>query len=231
MGDIDRIDSPIYVTLFPCDKCMKVLIEKGVKEIYYLEDHLDRNWSKRSHELAKKAGIKAINLLELNKDKEEQDVIDYSSFKYIYPPNAREQEQLNIMMDREYHDEDPLDIKIVNQEILFETKYWYISKNKFPYKGVTHQFLICSMNPIYSINDMPEEMWTELGKICLKLTNEYNIPGGALCFRIGDCSFSGASLKRLHAHLIQPEEGFKTKFTIGGNKELNKTLKLKKKDD
>lgn len=231
MGDIEKIDSPIYVTLFPCDKCMKVLIEKGIKKIYYLEDHLDRNWSKRSHELAKKAGIETINLLELNKEKEEKDVIDYSSFKYIYPPNAREQEQLDIMMNREYHDEDPLDIKIVNQEVLFETKYWYISKNKFPYKGVAYQFLICSMIPVYSINEMPEEMWTELGKICLKLTDEYNIPGGALCFRIGDCSFSGASLKRLHAHLIQPEEGVKTKFTIGGNKELKKTLKLKKRDD
>lgn len=56
-------DTPIYVTLFPCDDCMKVLANKGVKEIYYLEDHAERNWSKRSHALAEKKGIKTVCLV------------------------------------------------------------------------------------------------------------------------------------------------------------------------
>lgn len=56
-------DTPLYVTLYPCDHCMKVLANKGIKEIYYLEDHLDRNWSKRSHALAEKKGIKTICLV------------------------------------------------------------------------------------------------------------------------------------------------------------------------
>lgn len=58
LGKVQQIDAPVYVTLFPCDKCMKLLISKGVKEIYYLEDHPERNWSKRSHALAEKKGIK-----------------------------------------------------------------------------------------------------------------------------------------------------------------------------
>lgn len=62
IGKAREVDTPIYVTLFPCDKCMKVLADKGVKEIYYLEDHPERNWSKRSHELAEKKGIKTICL-------------------------------------------------------------------------------------------------------------------------------------------------------------------------
>ena len=65
MGNIKTLaDTPVYVTLFPCDKCMKVLADKGVKEIYYLEDHPERNWSKRSHALAEKKGIKTICLME-----------------------------------------------------------------------------------------------------------------------------------------------------------------------
>ncbi len=56
-------DTPFYVTLFPCDDCMKVLANKGVKEIYYLEDHAERNWSKRSHALAEKKGIKTVCLV------------------------------------------------------------------------------------------------------------------------------------------------------------------------
>lgn len=65
MGNVKTLaDTPVYVTLFPCDKCMKVLADKGVHEIYYLEDHPERNWSKRSHALAEKKGIKTICLIE-----------------------------------------------------------------------------------------------------------------------------------------------------------------------
>lgn len=65
MGNVKTLaDTPVYVTLFPCYKCMKVLADKGVHEIYYLEDHPERNWSKRSHALAEKKGIKTICLIE-----------------------------------------------------------------------------------------------------------------------------------------------------------------------
>lgn len=69
LGKTKTIDTPIYITLFPCDKCMKVLINKGVKEIYYLEDHAERNWSKRSHALADKNGVKTICLLDKKEKK------------------------------------------------------------------------------------------------------------------------------------------------------------------
>lgn len=64
LGKVETLENtPIYITLFPCDRCMKVLANKGVKEIYYLEDHPERNWSKRSHALAEKKGIKTICLV------------------------------------------------------------------------------------------------------------------------------------------------------------------------
>lgn len=64
LGNVKTLaETPIYVTLFPCDQCMKVLIDKGVKEIYYLEDHPHRNWSTRSHKRAEEAGVKTICLL------------------------------------------------------------------------------------------------------------------------------------------------------------------------
>lgn len=62
LGEAKTVDTPIYITLFPCDKCMKVLADKGVKKVYYLEDHPERNWSKRSHALAEKKGIETICL-------------------------------------------------------------------------------------------------------------------------------------------------------------------------
>ena len=228
LGDVEKLDTPIYTTLFPCDKCMKVLIDKGVKKIYYLEDHPDRNWSKRSHELANKKGVETICLLS-KKEETKQEEVDYNSFKYIYPPNAREQEQLDIMMDMERNDKDPLDPNYIEQDILFTTEYWYISRNRFPHQGAGEQYLIIAKDPKYDINDMSEEMWLELKSIWLVLTENYNIPGGALCFRFGNQELSGASLKRLHAHLVMPTNG-KIRFPIGGHKTLQKGLYLKKED-
>lgn len=223
MGNIEKLDSPIWVTLFPCDRCMKVLIDKGVKKIYYLEDHPERNWSKRSHELAEKNGIEIINVLENDKNRNSCEY-DFSKFRYIYPPNARKQDQLDIMIRQEFNDIDPLDPNIIEQEIIFRTRHWYVSKNRFPYEGVEHQFLITSYNSVYRIEDMNSEMWEELARIWIKLKKEYNLSGGAMCFRFGNPELSGASLTRLHAHVIVPYENNKTKFKIGGNKTLKKGL-------
>ena len=64
MGEIRTLENtPIYTSLYPCDSCMKVLADKKVKVIYYLEDHPNRNWSKRSHKLAEQKGIDTICLL------------------------------------------------------------------------------------------------------------------------------------------------------------------------
>lgn len=229
LGDVEKLDTPIWTTLFPCDKCMKVLIDKGVKKIYYLEDHPERNWSKRSHEMAKKNGIETINVLEMSNVKEEAKGIepqDFSAYKYIYPPNARKQQQLDIMMNMEMTGQDPLAPEIIDQEILFTTDYWYISENRFPYDGAELQFLIASRYPVYKMEDMSQEMWIDLNKVLDVLTAEFNMPGGAFCFRFGDPSLSGASLTRLHAHLIKPKEEAKVKFSIGGYKTLQKGLYL-----
>ena len=87
------------------------------------------------------------------------------------------------------------------------------------------------MKPIYKVEDMPKEMMDDLQNVWIKLMADYNIPGGALCFRFGDCSLSGASLKRLHAHIIKPFEEDKVRFPIGGHKMLKKSLVIKNKEE
>lgn len=224
LGDVPILDVPIWTSLFPCDKCMKVLIDKGVREIYYMEDHPDRNWSKRSHALAEKNGVKTISLLEKDNQLLINKNVDMSKFKYIYPPNARHQSQLDIMMSMESKGIDPMDPNYVNQDILYMTDYWFISPNRFPYEGAEHQILVVSRYPIYRIEDMSEEMWLDLQNIWLDLEEEYNLSGGALCFRFGDQSLSGASLKRIHCHIIVPKQDEKVRFGIGGRRSLKKDL-------
>ncbi len=233
VGNIEKLNTAVYTTLFPCDKCMKVLIDKGVTEIFYIEDHPDRHWSKRSHELASAHGIKTI---QLNFIKSEQKMKpkeiekELPTYKYIYPPNAREQEQLDIMINMEKENKDPLDAQYINQEIIQRFNYWFITKNKFPYNGIEHQFLIVANYPIYKTEDITEPMWKELQAIWQALQSHYNLPGGALCFRFGDPSYSGASLKRLHAHVIVPKRDEKAKFTVGGRKRLKEGLVIEEEN-
>ncbi len=231
LGDVEVLNAPIWTTLFPCDKCMKVLINKGVKEIYYLEDHPDRNWSKRSHELAKKYGIKLVNILKKEETLSSEDKTeDYSNYKFVYLPNARNQEQLDIMQYQELNGLDALAPDVIDQEILFRCKYWYVTKNRFPYEGAEHHFLIVADPPIYGdYSNASKEMMEELKDICQKLKDDYGLSGGALCGRFGDPARSGASLTRIHFHVIGPEKGKKVKFSIGGKSKLKEGLILKKK--
>ena len=138
---------------------------------------------------------------------------DFSQYKYIYPPNARGQEQLNIMLNMEAANKDPMAPEYIDQEILFQTKYWHVSNNRFPYEGAEQQFLIVAVNPIYKLEDISPEMWLDL-------------KGGALVFRFGNFDRSGASLTRVHCHIIQPQEGAKVRPAIGGRKFLKEGLHL-----
>ena len=115
------------------------------------------------------------------------------------------------MMTREANGEDPLAMENIDQEaqpILFEKDYWYVTENRYKYDGAKNQFLIIAKK--YTTCLTPE-MWNELYAINEILKEQFNIPGGAFVIRFGDCYYSGASLKRIHCHLISPEEGKKVK--------------------
>ena len=226
IGDIGETDT-IYVSLFPCDKCMKTLIDKGIKKIYYLDDHLDKNWSKRSHALAEEKGIETIKVGE--PIEEYEDTRDYSKYKFIYPPNARKQDQLDIMINKESNNEDPLAPKNLDPEVqktIFETDHWCITLNRFPYENAEYQILGIVKDDVYKFEELSKDAFDEVQVIINRLIKEYNLDGGAFCWRYGDPAKSGASLKRLHFHIIMPEQNKKVRFPIGGNKALKKGLKI-----
>lgn len=149
-----------------------------------------------------------------------------NNYKYIYPPNAREQEQLDIMIRMETEGKDPMAPEYIEQEILFTTEYWHVSKNRFPYEGAEKQFLIVAMGGVYRFEDVSEEMWADLREVWRRLMKEFELDGGALVFRFGNPAKSGASLTRVHCHIIEPKAGEKVRPAIGGRKEMKAGLKL-----
>lgn len=58
MGYVEDLSStPVYLSLCPCDRCLKTLINKGVKQVFYLEDRPEAGWSIRAHKLAQDKGV------------------------------------------------------------------------------------------------------------------------------------------------------------------------------
>ncbi len=57
-SSIDLDGSRIYVTLFPCNECAKLIIQSGIQEVIYLEDkYHDSDISKASRRLFASAGV------------------------------------------------------------------------------------------------------------------------------------------------------------------------------
>ncbi|MFP4478121.1 MAG: deoxycytidylate deaminase [Candidatus Izemoplasmatales bacterium] len=54
----DLLGSRIYVTLFPCNECAKLIIQSGIKEVIYLEDkYPDIDMTLASKKLFEMAGV------------------------------------------------------------------------------------------------------------------------------------------------------------------------------
>jgi len=62
----------IYTTLFPCNECVKLIIQSGIKEIIYLNMFSKEDSNKASNKMLKSAGIKTrkhkTNLKEIKID-------------------------------------------------------------------------------------------------------------------------------------------------------------------
>jgi len=73
----DLDGAKIYVALFPCNECAKLIIQSGIKEIIYLSDkYKDSNAVKASKKMLKMAGVKFRRL----KDFPEKLVIDFYNY-------------------------------------------------------------------------------------------------------------------------------------------------------
>ncbi len=55
----DLRNSKLYVTLFPCKECCKLIVTSGIKEVYY---NTDKYYDKESHNFLLECGIGLIKI-------------------------------------------------------------------------------------------------------------------------------------------------------------------------
>jgi hypothetical protein len=104
---------------------------------------------------------------------------------------------------------DPFDLQYMSnyhpKPILKVGKDWFITENNWMYPNAKHQFLFITKEYAETFADITPEAFIELQTLLIEFCTEYNIKGGALCWRFGDTSVTGATVKHLHAQLIESD--------------------------
>jgi len=95
--------------------------------------------------------------------------------------------------------------KFHEKPIIKEGKFWLLTENQWPYNNAKVQFLFISKKHIENISEIEPEASAELIRLASWAIRKYGIKGGAICMRFGNTKYSGATVKHLHAQLIEPD--------------------------
>jgi diadenosine tetraphosphate (Ap4A) HIT family hydrolase len=136
--------------------------------------------------------------------------------------NARKKEQRIVMEKIIENNEDPFSMenlkKYHKKPILMEGKWWVVTENQWPYPNKKNHFLIIYKEDVYEMKDINPKAFSELLLLSQEVEKNFGFKGGALCMRFGATSSSGATVKHIHAQLIEPIKGEVIKFWIGQEK-------------
>lgn len=104
-----------------------------------------------------------------------------------------------------------------------EGKYWYITKNAWPYPHTKHHYLIIAQEYWTSLSQITPEAAQELFTHAQYLQKKCAAAGGAIALRFGDSNYSGATIDHLHWQFIVPDihdkNYQKVRLSIGKAKE------------
>lgn len=89
--------------------------------------------------------------------------------------------------------------------ILNSDNRWFVTENAHPYDNTARHLLIISREHRENLSEISPEDITALWGMVVWTINEFQIPGGALTMRFGDTTYTGATVKHLHMHLIVPD--------------------------
>jgi ATP adenylyltransferase len=92
-------------------------------------------------------------------------------------------------------------------EILFETPDWTVSPNDFPYPGAQLHLLLVPRQHVRDVLDLDADaragFWTALGWV----RERYDLTYYGLGMRNGDCQYTGATVRHVHAHVLVGDPG------------------------
>ncbi|MFZ1302179.1 MAG: hypothetical protein WAQ27_06440 [Candidatus Microsaccharimonas sp.] len=146
-----------------------------------------------------------------------------NSETFVNLDNARNEEQRRVMETIQDNADCPFCpdhlAKYHKLPILRTGENWLLTTNQWPYENTVHHFLAIAAYHAESLSDLQPGAFEELKDHFAWAEDEFKIASGGIAMRFGDTSNNGATVRHLHAHLIQPkpdlEKSDKVRFKIG----------------
>jgi len=96
--------------------------------------------------------------------------------------------------------------KYHTKPILFETKSWIVTENAWPYENTQKHILLISQRHVRTADELNNDEWIEVKEIQKKIRTEFGLKSATILGRLGDPSFSGATVEHLHLHIISAKD-------------------------
>jgi diadenosine tetraphosphate (Ap4A) HIT family hydrolase len=88
------------------------------------------------------------------------------------------------------------------QRILLRTRHWAVTPNEFPYRGTSLHLLLVPDQHAAGLLDLSEEVRQDFWQALAAVTREHKLSHYGLGVRNGDCRYTGATIRHVHAHVL-----------------------------
>ncbi len=118
----------------------------------------------------------------------------------------------------------PNGLKRVNNQVLKSQGGWKVLLNHFAYEHTKVHVLILPDEHKTSFAQLTAEDWDHVRLLAEWTIEHFHIKGGALTVRFGEFASSGASVRHIHFHIIEPEhnpetdQNYVVDFSIGSDR-------------
>ena len=83
-----------------------------------------------------------------------------------------------------------------------KTDHWTVTHNEFPYKGTSLHLLVLPHEHANDILDLTPAAQRDFWDTLAKIREQFGLKYYGLGIRNGDCSFTGATIAHVHAHVV-----------------------------
>lgn len=88
------------------------------------------------------------------------------------------------------------------QEVIIETRHWAVTPNAFPYRGTKLHLLVVPHRHVTDMLDLDDEPLADFWTALRLVRERFNLGHYGLGVRNGNCSFTGATIAHVHAHVL-----------------------------
>jgi diadenosine tetraphosphate (Ap4A) HIT family hydrolase len=88
------------------------------------------------------------------------------------------------------------------QQVIIETGQWAVTPNAFPYAGTRLHLLVVPHQHVNDMLDLDDEALSDFWATLRLIRERFGLGYYGLGVRNGNCSFTGATIAHVHAHVL-----------------------------